>query len=275
MWRRALLGIAAIAMVGVGSRFELETSTPALVGWFFLGLIASAYGAVIGAGGGFLMVPALLLIGHLPSPQAAGTSLAIVSVSSALASLYAWGQRRIDLRLAMRLALATAPGSILGAAISGSIQGSIFSAAFALLLGAIGLFLLVRPIAPPEADPQRPPRPWWNSALVGAGIGFLSSTLGIGGGVVLVPVLIYWLHFPAAIATATSQLVLTATSMVGASGHLALGHVVPGLALVMGGGAILGARLGTAMAPKVRGPMVVRLLAAGLLLVAGRLFSAT
>jgi uncharacterized membrane protein YfcA len=102
-------------------------------------------------------------------------------------------------------------------------------------------------------------------------VGFVSSTLGIGGGVIHVPALIHLLAFPAHIATATSHFILAISAGAGVAAHLALGHVLAGPAVLMGIGALGGAPIGATLARRLGDSMVVRLLSLALLAVAVRL----
>jgi uncharacterized membrane protein YfcA len=111
-------------------------------------------------------------------------------------------------------------------------------------------------------------------ALLSAGIGLLSSLLGIGGGVFQVPVMINLLRFPVHVATATSQFVLLfmsgeASAVHLASGHLAGENLVRVLLLTLG--VVPGAQLGARLAQRFRGHTIARLLAVALVVVGLRL----
>ena len=80
-----------------------------------VGALVGALGTLIGAGGGFLLVPLLLLVYHLPPPDAVGTSLAVVFLNAVSGTLAYLRQRRVDLGLGVRFAAATLPGAIGGA----------------------------------------------------------------------------------------------------------------------------------------------------------------
>src|SRR5207253_2590148 len=83
----------------------------------FLGLLVGAFGTLIGAGGGFLLVPLLLIGYHFQPADAVGTSLALVFLNAASGSLAYLHQRRVDLSLGWRFAAATVPGAVGGAII--------------------------------------------------------------------------------------------------------------------------------------------------------------
>ncbi len=288
----ALSAVVAIAAIAAAASWGPNPMPPLeAIAWTLLGAVATTYGAIVGAGGGFLMVPALLLLGDRAPEEAAGTSLLVVMVGAIVASLTAHAQRRVDLRSALVFALAMVPGSLLGAWISPLLKEGRFELCFAILIFALALGLLIRPVPEGGATSAR----WigfWPAertltdasgqvhhyrfslglgTLTSVAIGLMSSALGIGGGILQVPAMIHLLAFPPLVATATSQVVLTASAIVGSTTHVALGHVVFRTAAVLAGGALIGGRLGALLAPKIRGPRTIRLLALGLLVVSVRL----
>jgi len=256
------------------------------------GAAVGAYGTLIGAGGGFLIVPALLLSGLATAEQAAGTSLVAVFANSASGSLSYARQRRIDVRTALYLSASAVPGSLGGAYLTKLLAGRAFDAAFGILMLLIAGWLFVKPQpAPRTSDATHARGRGWidrrftdahgvehaysfflpGAMVASAVIGVLSSTLGIGGGVILVPVLISLLRFPPHVATATSQLVLAVSALIGASSHYLLGHVLLGPAVMLAMGAVVGAQIGAKLSAKLKGKLVVRLLSLALVIVGGRL----
>ena len=94
-------------------------------------------------------------------------------------------------------------------------------------------------------------------------VGFLSSLLGIGGGIIHVPVLIHLLNFPVHIATATSQFILTNMALTGTLTHIATGAFTQGIrrTILLAVGVLLGAPLGTLLSRKIHGIWIIRGLA--------------
>ena len=240
----------------------------ALLAWAGFGIFVGAYGTLVGAGGGFLVVPALLWIVHAEPAFAAGTSLAVV-LFNACSGTVAYARRGlVDWRTALLFAAATVPGSLLGPGLVQRIPERAFQEAFGVLLVAISAWLMLRPGAPSQAASHRPTRRAlaWGMAL-SFGVGFLSSMLGIGGGVIHVPVLIYALGFPAHLAIATSHATLAMSAGVGVCEHARLGHVVWAQALPMGCGALAGAQLGAWLSQRTRIPLLIRALGLAIALV--------
>lgn len=265
-----------------------------IIGLVALGLFVGAYGTLVGAGGGPLIVPALLLVFHLSPQQSVGTSLAVVFLNALSGTVSYARQKRIDYRTGLRFAVATIPGSVIGAYLSTLFSGRLFSIVFGVLLLVLAGFIVIRPreakLAVDEEVGATLPG-WYTRRVVTdvtgeryeyafnepAGIllsffiGFLSSILGIGGGIIHVPALVYLFSFPAHIATATSHFILAISALVGAGSHLVLGHVVFGYALPMAAGVVLGAQLGARLSQRLHGTLLLRLLSLALALVGIRL----
>ena len=105
------------------------------------------------------------------------------------------------------------------------------------------------------------------------GVGFLSSLLGIGGGVVHVPIMVRILRFPAHIATATSQYVLMVSALTGTLVHVSTGELAGGYAITgaLAVGVLGGAQIGAALSRRVHGDVLIRLLGGALALTSLRL----
>ena len=265
------LGIAGILAIWlVPGASDYPVSTIAAVGLVAFGVTVGAYGTIIGAGGGFLIVPMLVLVLHLPPAQAAGTSLAVVFLNAVAGSISYARQKRVDYHAGLWFAAATFPGAVAGAFLAKYFSGQAFDLTFAAVLLTVAAFLMWKPLRETETVVRQP----YNMTLglaISFGIGFISSALGIGGGIFHVPAMIYLFAFPAAIAAATSTFILAFSSLIGAATHVSLGNVLFGPAALMGIGVIAGAQIGVAIARRAKSVVVVRLLASALVLVAIRL----
>ena len=237
-----------------------------------IGFAVAVFGTLIGAGGGIIFVPLFLWMFDWPPTAIAGTSLAIVLFNAISASLAFKKQKKIKFDAAIPFAAATIPGSILGAMWSNWFTGSSFRTAFGLLLLFISLVIIwknTRKSAAAKYDVDVDPKDVKVNMPLGLcisfGIGFISSTFGIGGGVIQVP------GFPPHIATATSQFVLAISSLIGVASHQWEQHILWGYAICFGIGAIFGAQEGAKISKKVKGRSILFLLAGALMLVALRL----
>ena len=255
------------------------------------GVAVGAYGTLVGAGGGFALVPILLLVYPRQSPaQLTAVSLAAVFANVVSGSIGYSRLKRIDYRTGLMLAPATIPGAVIGALVVGAIPRAAFNAVMGAALVLVSGFLLVKPHGSiplglagrwvvsrtlVDSDGNRY-QYRFNMALAivaSFGIGFVSSLLGIGGGIVQVPILTSFFAFPAHIASATSQFVQIFTSGFGALTHVVHGDyasfVTVTVALAIG--VIIGAQFGAAISRRVAGSAIIRLLALALGLVGIRL----
>ncbi len=250
-----------------------------------LGFVVGAYGTLIGAGGGFVLVPVLLLVYPGDAPELiTSISLAVVFFNATSGSVAYARMKRIDYRSGLLFAAATVPGAVFGALTTKYIPRRAFSAVLGVILIAISIYLLLRPakeaprhVRPPaghttrtivERDGTRHTftfRPWVGVVL-SLFVGYLSSVLGIGGGIIHVPALVHLLNFPTHVATATSHFILAIMALAGTGVHVATGDFSRGalIALYLGLGAAVGAQLGAAVSTRLRGVWIIRGLAIAL-----------
>ncbi len=253
-----------------------------------LGAAVGAVGTLVGAGGGFLLAPVLLVIYPHDSPETlTSISLAAVWANSTSGSIAYLRQRRVDIRSGLVFGAATLPGAVGGAIAVGYVPRRAFDVVMAVALGSVAIWIARARESRPSsrgADRlivDREGKEWRyrvrtrRGALYSVGVGFASSFLGIGGGVFHVPILVAGLGFPTHVATATSHFVLSIMSGAGVITHLAQGsyRVGHGLrrSLALGVGVAVGAQLGARLSTRTPARVIERLLAAGLVLVAVRL----
>jgi uncharacterized protein len=232
----------------------------------------------------------LLVYPRQTAAQLTAVSLAVVFANVVSGSISYARLRRIDYRTGLVLAPATIPGAVIGALLIGAIPRAAFDAVMGIALILVAGFLLLKPAGSlplglngrsvvsrtlVDSDGNRY-QYRFNQALAilsSFGIGFVSSLLGIGGGIVQVPILTTFFAFPAHIASATSQFVQVATSGFGALTHLVHGDYASfvGVTIALAIGVIIGAQAGAAISRRVAGSAIIRLLAVALGLVGIRL----
>jgi len=229
---------------------------------FAAGTIAGSLGALLGLGGGVFLVPFLNLVMGFPFTVAAAISLTTVIATSSTVSAGRAGKQLINMRLGMLLEVATAAGSFLGGVTAQFVSQSVLQRLFGLVAAIVALIMLSRlrrrnVILDPNADPgllggryheeesgctvtyhvKRLPLAVVASFLAGN----VSSLLGIGGGIIKVPVLNAWCGIPLRAAAATSAFMIGVTATAGAIIYYGRGQLVPALA----GAACLGVQLGS------------------------------
>jgi len=138
----ALMLATAVAMLRGGRQAQTPPATASTPRILALGLASGAITGVLGAGGGFLIVPALTLVAGLPMAQAVGTSLLVITLNSVAGYAGASGHVVIDGALAAEVSLAAVLGSQLGAVFSGAVPAVALRrgfAGFVLVMGVIQL----------------------------------------------------------------------------------------------------------------------------------------
>lgn len=250
-----------------------------------LGFVIGAYGTLIGAGGGFVLIPILLLLYPYESPEIlTSISLAVVFFNAFSGSWAYARMKRIDYRSGLLFSAAAVPGAVLGALTTAYIPRRLFNAIFGVLMVAVSAFLLTRPISEKKSPRDNPNEIFNNSVhifsynpLLGVGssflVGYISSLLGIGGGIIHVPVLVYLLNFPIHIATATSHFILAVMALTGTIVHIATGTFSHGYrrTICLAIGVLIGAQLGAKFSNRVDSDWIMRGLAVALGLVGIRI----
>jgi uncharacterized membrane protein YfcA len=257
-----------------------------------MGFGTGLYGTLIGAGGGFVLMPILLLLFPTEGPERlTSISLAVVFFN-ALGGSEAYAiMKRIDYKSGLMFAAATIPGAIIGALNTSSVPRRLFDVIFGVLLISGATFLLTR--APGETGKTHHYHYQISRHLVEANgmafdysfnplvgvslsfvVGYVSSFLGIGGGIIHVPAMSYLLNFPVHVATATSHFVLAIMSFTGVMTHVVSGNFSSSqayLTLSLAIGALLGAPLGAHISGKIHGNWIIRGLALALVVVGIRI----
>ncbi|HRG97763.1 MAG TPA: sulfite exporter TauE/SafE family protein [Polyangiaceae bacterium] len=246
--------------------------------WFIpVGLLLGALGTLIGAGGGFMMMPLLLLLYPQESPELlTSISLAAVCANATSGSVAYIRMRRVNFRAGWMFAAAGVPGTILGAMVTSRLSRGVFDPIMGGALVLLATFLLVKAArGGTPADVEGGTDQDFNAPVgvgISVGVGFLSSLLGIGGGIIHVPALVYVLRFPAHVATATSHFVLAISTLIvtvyhGATGGLTGGWERAGMLAI---GVVIGAQVGARLSRKLKGAWIIRCLAVALMTVGAR-----
>jgi uncharacterized protein len=233
------------------------------------GVGVGLFGALLGLGGGILLVPLLTLGFGLPLNTAVATSLVSVIATSAGAAAYNVRAGRADVRLGLRLGGAAVLGALAGGILAGFVPERLIAALFAALLLYTATSLVRaelarrgRPAVPHDphlpSAPDGPQAPRYRShrlvsALAGSvGAGVVSALLGVGGGIVKVPLMHLVMRAPLHVATATSNYIMGVTAAAGSYVYLFRGVVAPEVAGPVVLGVVAGSFLGARLAPHLR-----------------------
>jgi len=259
---------------------------------------------MLGVGGGIFVVPILVLAFNLETRQAVGTSLVMIIFTALSASAAYFRQKRIDWKVGISAAFVTVPGALIGAYATQLFSSSNLAIIFGVTLFLIAGAMIRRTYRTPNQSTEAALRPK-NSPILGRGVwrrkivdsagkvfeydariysalvllffgGLASGFLGIGGGLIVVPILAAYVGLPMHLAVATSMLTMVFTAISGVSTHILLGNVRIDYAIPLVIGILLGAQLGARTARRLKSANLERVfafvvLAMGVLLIITRM----
>jgi len=253
---------------------------------WYIGIIAAAtiaavFASMMGIGGGVFYTPIQLFFG-IDIHQTATTSLVLIAVLSITATLVYKGAKKVDWNLALVLETTTASGSLIAGYTSKFIPALALEILLFITLAITGITM----IWPKKTSVHRHPRSkaWycWNRIRGGHSYsvnlllalpisfvaGMISAFVGIGGGIIKVPMMALILGIPMVIAVATSAFMVGITALAGFMGHLAAGHFNWQLCLVLIPGVFIGAHVGAKIMLKIHPRHLKRIFGAVVLLIA-------
>ena len=279
---------------------EVAVNAPLLVA---LGALVGFISGMFGIGGGFLMTPLLVFFG-IPAPVAV-SSMALHVAGSSMSSVMAYGRRRaVDLRMGGVLAAGGVVGAVIGVELFRVLRllgqaDLIVALSYLVFLSVIGGLMLTESLGAiarrrrgEPALAHRDRRPIWLYGLplkmrfprsrlyisvlpplvLGAFVGVLSAIMGVGGGFILVPAMIYILRMPAGMVVGTSLLqIIVTTALTGVlqAGRNQTVDVVLATLLLIGG--VVGAQLGARASSRFRAEELRAILALIVLLIGLRM----
>ncbi len=236
------------------------------------GAVAGGLGSLLGIGGGVFLVPLLNVGLGLDFRVAAATGLMTVIATSSAVSAGTAGRNLINLRLGMLLEVASAAGGLAAGYTVERMSKHTLNLLFAVVTAAIAILMVSRldkrNVLEASADPgplggrfhdedsgreivyrvKRLPLGMLASLLAGA----VSGTLGIGGGILKVPILNAWCGVPMRAAAATSALMIGVTAAASAPQYFARGEINPPVAAAAVLGVLLGSRAGMQLGARAR-----------------------
>jgi uncharacterized protein len=255
-----------------------------------IGFTVGVCGGFFGIGGAWIVTPALNIFGF-PMPYAIGTDLAHIGGKSIVSTIRHGRFGNVDVKLGLSMILGTTLGMELGARLVMGLErmgvaGPVIRKIYIVFLGAIGTLVLVDYIkhtlaerrhqgsaAAPKAGGVNlaarlhririPPMihfevagitcSLWLPMIVGCFTGIVAAVLGVGGGFIRMPALVYLIGCPTAVAVGTDLFEVMVTGAYGAFTYGVKGRVEIVAALWMLGGAAIGAQIGTVAVKYVRG----------------------
>ena len=259
-----------------------------------ISFVAGVLGSLVGVGGGIIIVPALtLLFGVKIQTAVAASIISVIATSSGAAATYV-RDRVTNLRLGMVLEIATASGALTGAVVAAYVSGKFLFLLFGVLLSYTA-WSMSRP--PGKRSAPLPQDPWadrlrLHSSFVdrargetvayrvsrtplGLGVsyvaGVVSGLLGIGGGVLKVPVMNLAMGLPIKVCTATSNFMIGVTAATSAAVYFMRGDVQPFIAAPVAVGVLLGAKTGSRLLGRLKNHVIRIIFVAVLVITAAQM----
>lgn len=173
---------------------------------------------VLGSGGSIITLPVLVYAAHVRPQEAVGMSLAIVGGTSLAATVLNLRSGHLHLQAATLFSLTGILGAVAGAQLTHLVSPPLLMLIFAGLMIVIAtLMLRRRKMHEPDSSEKCH---WQRCSLTGLGVGVLTGFLGVGGGFLIVPALVFFARLPLKSAFITSLFVIAVNSFAGLAGHL-------------------------------------------------------
>lgn len=274
--------------------WEMDFTTGLML--LLVGILAGGYGTIVGAGGGFIFVPVLLIFFQMKPAMAASTGLVIVFIN-AVSGVFGYARKKkINYRLGIIIGIGALPGTVTGIWLLQIYSSNSFYIIFASILVCLGIFLFIRnspitrkrkakALANLEDEDERfssekakidaselPIQQCGKLLPLGFLMGILSSYLGIGGGWLLVPILVYLFHVSTHNATATSIFALCLYSLFGVIFNLFL-NTIDWMTVMWGGiGVAVGSQIGVISSQKLSSKVIFQMLSVLLIIIGFRMY---
>jgi uncharacterized membrane protein YfcA len=249
------------------------------------GFIIAVLAAMTGIGGGAFIVPLLTILYGLSPPNAIGTSLTCIVFTATAATINYAKQKRVYYKTGLIMAVLTAPGALLGAYLTTVIPPDQLGLIFGVFIVLIALRLMFDHLPRKNRDNRtiehgekrwfesdgemiRARKPLARGMFLGFFGGIASGLFGIGGGILVVPIMTIAMSMPIHAATATSMFTMAFTTISGITQHYTANHINFEYALLLAVGAVLGAQVGAFWSRKVSGTNLRKILAIVLVVVA-------
>jgi uncharacterized membrane protein YfcA len=191
-----------------------------IIAIFFISLILT----MVGLGGGLIFSPLFIILGFAKSDAAsASLFLNLIAVASAA---YTYSRKKmIDFSLSIPLIISSALAAPIGSYFNVRIDLKPFMIIMAIVLALAGFRMLVSPASSVDPDTMKSSKKIIGGIIIGGLIGSMSGLLGIGGGVFVVPLLIYVLKTPTKIAAASSTFIVCFSSLTGFIGYVSMARI--------------------------------------------------
>ncbi len=260
-----------------------------------IGFVAGMIGALVGLGGGIIIVPSLLFFGNSTdlldsiSPQVAVGVSSIIMIFTGLSSTLTFMKHKtVDYKAGIIFFIGSAPGGIIGAYVNRILDIDSFSLYFGIFMILIAIILVIKDYVKPlmfKEGKGKIIRTYHNktgneitygyypfiAVLISFLVGFCSGLFGVSGGAIMVPVMILLFFFPPHVAVATSMFMVFLSSITNSITHISLGNVSWLYTIALIPGAWFGAKFGAIINTRLKGHAIEYILKIVLILLGIRL----
>ena len=214
-----------------------------------IGAVTGLAAGLLGVGGGFVMVPAMVYLLKTPQREANGTSLAVIVPVAIVGATILGGGHQLNVEVGIALAIGSVGGAVVGARLTRRVSDIGLRRAFGIVAVVAGLVMIgdsvLRAVVGNVhiAGGLHPSgiSLWLIALVVGAVAGVLSGLLGIGGGAIMVPAMTLLMGMSQHLAQGTSLLVIIPTAISGSITHFRMGNIRLETAAWLSGGGVVGA----------------------------------
>ncbi len=224
----------------------------------FAFLIAFVF-SMFGQGGGSVYSPLLILLGYALL-LSTSTSLVLNLITSLSAGYIFYRKKMIDFRTSLIFAPGISVGAFAGGALSKSFDTTALLWVFVVFLLGVGARMIYSYWEKDNVEdglPKAFSAPMYALiAIVGLAVGFFAGLLGVGGGILIVPFMVYVCRIPTKMAAGSSHLIISFSALAGILGHATSHHFDLPLILVTGIAVLIGGNLGARISMKVKTKMI-------------------
>ena len=232
-----------------------STLLAAIIFSFLIAFIFSMFGQ----GGGSVYSPLLILLGYLIL-LSTSTSLVLNLITSLSAGYIFYRKKMIDFRTSLIFAPGISIGAFAGGALSKSFNSTALLWVFVIFLLGVGARMIYSYWEKEKVEDTSPKSFSTNMyiliAVVGLAVGFIAGLLGVGGGIFIVPFMVYVCKIPTKMAAGSSHLIISFSARAGILGHATSHHFDIPLIVVTGIAVLIGGNLGARVSMKVNTKMI-------------------
>jgi hypothetical protein len=215
-----------------------------------IGFMGGFLSGLLGLGGGVIMLPLLILAGKVPLKLATGTTLVQVFITAATSMLSHYRRGMVDLKAGFFLGVAGIAGGLIASELSAEMSIHSLEIVFLFVVGLAIVFLFV-PLKLEDKDYVKGNFDKVAGIAIGFAAGSLAGLLGVGGGFIIIPLMLYFLKIPLRMTIGTSLLTILVSSFGTLGAKYKVGHIHLLITLLVISGSVVGALFGAHVSRKI------------------------